>query len=117
MEFTNEDFDLDRLSRFEDKEILQTTNFSTIQQLCKQAQRFSSMIVILAETGYGKTSALEYYANNNEHVIYISVQKAMTSKVLYGKILKAAGWKNIYRESSLYNIIESIGYYLKESPG
>jgi len=117
MEFRNEDFDLDRLKHFENKEILQTTNFSTIQQLCKQAQRFSSMMVIIAETGYGKTNALEYFSNNNEQVIYISVTKAMTSKVMYGQILKVAGWKNIYRESSLYNIIESIGYYLTETPG
>jgi hypothetical protein len=117
MVFHPEDFDFERLRNFQVKEILETTNFNTIQQVCKQAQRFSTMNVIIAETGYGKTNALEYFAENNDHVIYVSVTKAMTSKVMYGAILKAAGWKNIYRESSLFHIIESIGYYLKETPG
>jgi len=117
MEFNETDFDLDRLKRFEEKITLQTTNFSTINRVCKQALRFSSMTAIIAETGYGKTNALEYFAQQNERVIYICMKKAMTSRVMYNEILKAAGWKNIYRESSLFNIIESIAYYLSESTG
>lgn len=118
MEFDECDFDLNRLKRFEEKVILQTANFSTINRICKEALRFSSMTAIIAETGYGKTSALEHFAQQNERVIYICMKKAMTSIVMYREILKAAGWKNIYRESTLFNIIESIAYYLsEESPG
>jgi len=117
MVFHPEDFDFERLHNFQIKEILRTTNFNTIHQVCKQAQRFSTMNVVVAETGFGKTNGLEYFAENTDHVIYVSVTKAMTSKIMYGAILKAAGWKNIYRESTLFHIIESIGYYLKETPG
>lgn len=59
---------------------------------------------------------MEYYADNHENVVYICMTQAMTLKIMYGAILKAAGWKNIYRESSLFNIIESIGYYFKDTP-
>jgi|GEM_PF-4938393 len=41
----------------------------------------------------------------------------MNAKNLYDGILKSAGWTNVYKESTLYHIIESIGYYLSQLEG
>ncbi|MDB4999295.1 MAG: hypothetical protein JWR76_372 [Mucilaginibacter sp.] len=115
--FTPEDFDLDLLLNFRNKILIESSNFSTIKQICNETLKFSRMCAIVAEPGYGKSIALEHFVGENKNIHYMAVKKTMSTKDFYNKILEAAGWSNRYRSSSLYSIIESIGYYLAQSSG
>lgn len=113
--FCIDDFDLDKIKDYQTEKIIESSNFRTVIGACQDTLRYSRMTAIIGEPGFGKTKALEYFANNNKNVYYIVVKKSMTPKSLYNTILQTAGWSNAYKESTLYHIIESIGYYLSQS--
>lgn len=115
--FNKEDYDLEKLFDFQKEKLIETSNFKTIKETCLEALKYSRMTAIIGEPGYGKTKSLENFARNNKNVYMITVKKTMSSKNLYTAILEQAGWTNVYKESTIYNIIESIGYYLKETGG
>jgi len=115
--FNVEDFDGGKIKNFREKIIIESGNFCTITEACKDTLEYSRMISIIGEPGYGKTEALEHFADNNRNVIFLTVKKHYTGKELFSKILEKAGWTNVYKESTLTTIIESIGYYLSQSEG
>jgi len=114
-ELNFDDFNLDLLLDFQNKKIIESSNFRTVTEICAETLKYSRMAAIIGEPGYGKSIAFEYFQSNNKNIYRITVKKSMTSKDFYNKILAIAGWSNIYQSSTLYNIIESIGYYFNQS--
>ena len=108
-----EDFDLNLLLDPIPK-LIETSNYSTINELCKDVQNFSNMAAVVGEPGYGKTVALTKYSQNNENVFYITVKKSMSAKIFYNELLSVMGFKNNHQQSNVYYIIDSIVYHLKE---
>ena len=96
---------------------LDTSTFSTIRQVCKETQRYSRMVSVIGDIGFGKSTALRYYANSHENVYYFNMEGAMTAKMFYGAILEVIGFKNIHPEKNSFNLIKSVVYYLKNTPG
>ncbi|MBE9583647.1 ATP-binding protein [Mucilaginibacter sp. JRF] len=90
--FCIDDFDLDKIKDYQIEKIIESSNFRTIIGACQDTLRYSRMTAIIGEPGFGKTKALEYFANNNKNVYYIVVKKSMTPKSLYNTILQTAGW-------------------------
>ena len=116
-QFNIEDFDINKIKDFEKEIIIESDNFCTITEACKDTLKYSRMISIIGEPGFGKTKALEHFADTNRNVIFITVKKHYSSKIFYSKILEKAGWNNAFKESTLTTVIESIGYYLNQSEG
>ena len=117
-EFNDVDFDIDLLLDYQNKKIIESTNYSTIMQACEDCLQYSRMYGIVAEPGYGKSSTFEHFIlKNKKNVHYIALKRAMSNKDFYNKILERSGWSNVYRTSKLYDIIESIGYHLAQLPG
>lgn len=115
-DFNTDDFDIEKISDLNREFDMDTSCLSTIIQACSEAQEFSRMTAILADPGVGKSQALEYYAKRNKNVYYIN-NMLMSPKDLFGVILKSIGFKNMHRETNIYHLIDSIVYYLSESPG
>ncbi|WP_293304258.1 ATP-binding protein, partial [Pedobacter sp. UBA5917] len=75
------------------------------------------MIGIIGDTGFGKSTALEYYANQHQNVYYMNIEISMSPKVFLNALLGVLGFKNIHTEKNSYNLIRSIVYFLKNTPG
>jgi len=106
------DFDLKKITNLDLEFYMETTNFLIIQKACNECLRFSRMISILGGPGYGKSNALTYFANNNDNTYYVLVSESMSPKELLIKILDVMGFQNKHSGSSVYSLIQSIGYFL-----
>lgn len=113
--FNINDFDLRKIKEFSKVKIIESDNFVTVNKACTEAQEFSVMTAIIGEPGFGKTSALRYFAKTHENVFYITVKKSMTAKIFYTKLLETIGYDNIHKSNNIYHIIDSIAYYLSQS--
>lgn len=107
------DFNVNKIIR-NTQIIVETDNYLTIQQLCKENILLKNMSVIIGEPGYGKTIGLSKFKENNKNVFYITVKKTMTPKIFYSKILELLGYQNYYKQNNIYTVIESIAYYLND---
>ena len=59
-EFDANHFDLDLLLDYQNKKIIESTNYSTIMQACEDCLQYSRMYGIVAEPGYGKSFCIYY---------------------------------------------------------
>ncbi|MGO4878789.1 AAA family ATPase [Pedobacter psychrotolerans] len=116
-EFKLSDYDYNKIIDLNTSFTIDTSAFRTINQLCKESQRFTRMIGIVGETGFGKSTSLEYYANQNDNVYYLNVETSMSAKVFLQALLEVLGFKNIHNEKNSYNLTRSIVYFLKNTPG
>lgn len=112
--FSINDFDVELLLSGNEK-IIASTNFNTITSLCSDVKKYSNMVAIIGEPGYGKTLSLKYFSDRNENVYYINVKKTMTAKIFYSEILNNIGFANKHGQDNIYYIIESIAHYLNEN--
>jgi DNA transposition AAA+ family ATPase len=78
---------------FKQKEwcIIETTNFLTIQRVCKEAKEKREMIAIIGYTGAGKTTALHNFYNNNQNTYLVTCGRSMRTKQFLSEILKSLG--------------------------
>lgn len=72
------------------KQVFQTKAFRTCQSAMTAAKNNQLMIGIVADTGVGKTVALEAYARRQE-VFLVTVEKAWTAKQFFENILREMG--------------------------
>lgn len=119
MEYTLDlkDFDITKIKDFNQAKIIESDNFVTVMEACRDAMESSMMIAIIGEPGYGKTSALQHFMKTTNNVFMITVKKCMTAKVFYTNLLELIGYNNRHKANNIYHIIESIGYYLSQIPG
>ncbi|MBB6107666.1 AAA domain-containing protein [Mucilaginibacter lappiensis] len=106
------DFDLKKITNLDLEFYMETTNFLITQKACTECLRFSRMISMLGGPGFGKSNALTYFANNNANTYYVLVSESMSPRELLIKILEVMGFQNKHSSSSVYNLIQSIGYFL-----
>jgi DNA transposition AAA+ family ATPase len=72
------------------KELFETNDFSSIMELCDKAQNDRKMIGLIADTGMGKTTALEAYSKR-KNVFYVAYDKTMQPKHFFIALLKQMG--------------------------
>lgn len=89
------------------KKIFRTPNFSTIQNVCQQAQSQSEMLAIVGYPGAGKTTSFENYTKQNDNVYYIRVRPTMKSKQFYRALARAVGCE-IHNDLDLFSLMDLI---------
>lgn len=94
------------------KQILATSNFNTIMNVCDEAKENSKMISIVGYPGAGKTTGLKYVANNQENVYYVKVTSSMKPKQFYSNVLNALGVEGRDTGVSLYDMIMRVSLRL-----
>jgi DNA transposition AAA+ family ATPase len=85
--------------------VIETYNFVTVQQACKNARKKRFMIGIVGVAGTGKTTALESYYNANANTFLVTCDRAMRSKQFLSEILKSLGVSYV---ASDYEMIKTI---------
>jgi DNA transposition AAA+ family ATPase len=87
--------------------ILETSNFSTCQRICRDAQTNKKMIAITGNPGYGKTTALEYYvATCNDYPAYfVTVKPSMSPVQFYREISHGM---RISAGNTIYDCIKAV---------
>ena len=95
-----------------DEIIVSTNNFNTVQTICKDALKYSKMVSIIGNPGLGKTTALEYYLNNNKNVIYIWATASMSARDLFTQLLNTMGIEGKNLGNNLHALINHVAYKL-----
>jgi DNA transposition AAA+ family ATPase len=93
----------------------ETSNFKQIQKVCRAAQNKRMRVLLQADTGHGKTYALDHYQIHNDKVIYLKVTRSMTERNLLEAILRKLGIKDIPRGNR--EKINLIRFHLTGTPG
>jgi len=94
----------------QDWNIVGTTNYNIIHELCDDARQNSRMMAISAYTGSGKTTALkDYQRKNSNSVYYVLMDALMTRKRMLKSIQRAMGLQpQASIEDALINICEAL---------
>lgn len=85
--------------------IIQTSNFSTVQRICNDAQITHKLTAIIGYTGAGKSTALEHYADTGSNVFYVQCKNSMNRKQFLQAVLKALGLNYF---GTVYDMVENI---------
>ena len=89
------------------KKILNTSNFSTIQNVCLEAQSHSEMLAIVGYPGAGKTTSFKSYVNKNSNVYYVWVRPTMKAKQFYQSLARAVECE-IHGDLDLHSLMNLI---------
>ncbi len=73
------------------QQVFETNDFSSVVTLCNRARRDNLMVGITADTGMGKTTALETYSKR-KNVYYVVYDKTMKPKNFFIALLKQMGF-------------------------
>lgn len=92
--------------------IIGTSNYNTVNQLCKDAQNYSKLITIIGYPGAGKTTALEVYRDTNPNVFYMGVAPSMNAKQFYSRLLNTLGVEGREVGTGLHDLINQVSYKL-----
>lgn len=89
----NESMLLKIKSFFNTKEwtVIETYNFSFVQNACKEAREYKRMISIIGYSGAGKTTALQHYYKKTANTFLVTCGRAMRTKQFLSEILKSLG--------------------------
>lgn len=93
----------------------ETANFTKIQKAARAAQNKRMRILLDADTGFGKTYALEHYSLQKDRVMYLKVTRSMTERDLLNAILKKLGNKDLIRGNR--QKLNTIRHILTGTPG
>lgn len=93
----------------------ETTNFKSIQKVCKAAQSKRLRVLLQGDTGHGKTYALDHFQIHTDKTIYLKVTRSMTERNLLEAILKKLGHRDFPRGNR--EKINAIRYALTGTPG
>lgn len=73
--------------------IRSTANFTAIQKFCQDARENKRFMAVCGYTGAGKTTALKYFAKNNNQCYYLLANSLMTRKSFIYELQTALGIK------------------------
>jgi DNA transposition AAA+ family ATPase len=91
--------------------VFESDNLNSISSLCNEAQEDCRFMAIIAETGYGKTAALERYARTRpERTFYVLCIKTMNRRDFLAAILKSIG---LEIEGSIHTKVTAIANFFK----
>lgn len=90
------------------RQILTTSNFNTLQSLCKEALNKSKFFGVVGYSGAGKTTAFKAYALGKQNVYYVKSTKSMPAKEFHRQVLMALGVEGKNFSMSIYDLIQSI---------
>jgi len=91
---------------------LSTTNFSTLQALCKDAQAHSQFIGVVGYPVAGKTTSLQHYYEKTSHAFYIRAKPSMSAKQFFYSLLFELGIEGKSQGNSLHDLINSAAHQL-----
>jgi hypothetical protein len=93
----------------------ETFNFKEITRMCKRSQGKRMRYLLDANTGHGKTYALDYFQIHSDRSIYLKVTRTMTERNLLEAVLKKLGHRDFPRGNR--EKINAINYALTGTPG
>ena len=85
--------------------IFATRDFDSIQRACTMSQDHRLMTGIIADTGMGKTTAINEFAANGKNVFTVTVDKTMNAKRFFAVLLGCMG---VSFDGSIYEIMQRI---------
>ncbi len=91
------------------------TNFKSIQNVCKNAQRKNLRLLLEANTGMGKTYALSYYSKLTDRCMYIQITRSTTEASLLSEMCLRLGLENPPRGN--YRKMQVIKQHVTNYPG
>jgi len=92
--------------------ILETDNFVTVFNCCKDALVNKKMMAIIGAPGFGKTTAIESFQRRfHDNAVIIKAQKSMTAKIFFSSILNSLGDENYSPSMPLYFCIRKAASY------
>jgi transcriptional regulator with XRE-family HTH domain len=78
--------------KMDDWQLMETNNFAIVHELLWEAQEYSRFFGIVAESGFGKTAALDAYKKKNPNCFYMLSDILMSGrKGFLGTIQRAMG--------------------------
>ena len=90
-------------------EIIATSNYNSVQSICKKTQSHSQLNAVIGYTGSGKTTALYDYYISNPNVYYLQCKNSMNRRQFLSALLAEMGVNYI---GSVYDMIKQIGEIL-----
>jgi DNA transposition AAA+ family ATPase len=95
-------------------QLFETSDFASVFQLCEKARRNRLMVGLTADTGMGKTTAIEAYSQR-KNVYYVVYDKTMKPKQFFVALLREMG---IPFEGNINEMVNKIANELnsQESP-
>jgi hypothetical protein len=94
-------------------EIVGTSNYNSIQNICAKTQQAHQLNVIIGYTGAGKTVALNDYYRTTENVYYVVCKNSMNRRQFLCAILAEMG---VNFMGSVYDMVNKIVDLLNERP-
>jgi hypothetical protein len=88
-----------------DFKILGTSNYNSVQSICRQSQSRSQLNAIIGYTGAGKTTALYDYYSGGQNVYYLECKNSMNRKQFLNALLSEMG---INYMGSVYEMVRMI---------
>lgn len=96
------------LKKFENK-FIDTTNSKQIFKLCMMGLNDHRLCVLVGDSGFGKTTALQEFSKQNPGTIYIEVDPTYNAKVLFSHLQKLLGHPGKGMLSDIYaDCVESL---------
>jgi DNA transposition AAA+ family ATPase len=93
---------------------LKTKTFRLIYDVLERAHINSSMHLIIAPPGCGKTFTLQYYKRKVSNVYYFKIDKIYSPKDFYLEILSVLGAPDYDRKASLKSMANRVAFLLNE---
>jgi len=84
---------------------------------CKEAHLKHKMIVVLAQSGNGKTEAVKHYLKSSAQVYYVELKSSYTTKQVLGKLWSEIGGVEYDHKDSIISLSKKIAEKLNEMPG
>lgn len=78
-------------TRTDGYKIIGTSNFETIQCLCRYAKTLHHMYGLVGYSGAGKTTGLKQFYRKNKNVFYVECKHTMNRKQFFAAILRELG--------------------------
>jgi len=71
--------------------VIETHNFTTIQNACKESRKNNRLMGVIGYTGAGKTTSMRHYYQNNVNTYLVTCGRSMRTKQFLSEILKSLG--------------------------
>ena len=85
--------------------VIETVNFTTIQDNCKKSRSRKTMTRIIGYSGAGKTTALQAYYTSNTNTFMVTCARTMRTKQFLGEILKSLGINYVASDYEMVRMI------------
>src|SRR5690606_30098129 len=85
--------------------IIETTNFTTIQEHCRKTRDRKALTAIIGYSGAGKTTSLQHYYENHANTFMVTCARTMRTKQFLGEILKSLGVNFLASDFEMVKVI------------